>query len=316
MVINVHAHLAHKDMWSDAFWSFTADGYAKTLGLPKEVVMEQLLPQFWSSNADVFVKVMDAAGIDKAIITGVDFGLMPETGEAKWSVEEMNRWVAKQADEYPDKLVPLCAVDPRRGERAIKLIEKAVEEWGAKGVKFHPTAGYYPDNPAFYPLYEKCVELGVPLHSHTAAIISAPMESKYADPIYVDSVAAKFPDLKIVLIHFGGLTWILKCVEIMTVRPNVYAEISGHQLGARGMTRYWLSLIRDVINMPAILGRPLKDRIMFGTDWPYLVSVMGDDAWVNFIKSLPQKGKEYGIEFTEEEARKLLKENASKILSL
>lgn len=50
------------------------------MGYPREVVMEQLLPQFWASNADVFVKVMDAAGIDKAIITGVDFGLMPETG--------------------------------------------------------------------------------------------------------------------------------------------------------------------------------------------------------------------------------------------
>ncbi len=315
MVISVHAHLAHKNMWSDNFWDFVANNYAKSLGLPKETIAEQMLPQFWASNAEVFVGVMDSAGIDKALVMGVDYG-MSVVGEAKWSVEEMNEWIAKQADEYSDKLAALCAVDPRRGEKAVKLVEKAVEEWGMKGVKFHPTAGYYPDDRAYFPLYEKCVELDVPLHSHTAAVITAPMESKYADPIYLDSIAANFPDLKIVQIHFGGMNWTLKAAEIMTSRPNVYAEISGQQVGAAGMPQYWLSTLRNLLDVPALLGSSLKDRIMFGTDWPYLLTVMGDDAWVEWIKKIPEKGKEYGLKFTQEEVNKILSENAKKILKL
>ena len=316
MVINVHAHLAHRNMWSDTFWDFVAENFSKALGVPKETMVEQMLPVYWASNADAFVQVMDAAGVEKALVMGVDYGVMPEVGEAKWSVEEMNQWVAKQADEYPDKLAALCAVDPRRGERAVKLVEKAVEEWGMKGVKLHPTAGYYPDDPVCYPLYEKCVELGVPIHSHTAATITAPMESKYADPIHLDSVAAKFPDLKIILIHFGGLAWNQKATEIMTSRPNIYAEISGHQVAAVGMPQHWLSNLRGILDVPALLGPPLRDRITFGTDWPYLVTVLGDDVCVNHIKNLPEKGKEHGIKFTQEEVKKILSENAKKILNL
>lgn len=315
MVISVHGHIVHKDMWSDTFWNWVARNYLVAFGIPKEVCMQQLLPQLWSFNADAYIKVMEAAGIDKALIMGVDWG-MSVAGEAKWSVEEMNKWVAEQANQYPDKFETLCAVDPRRGERAIKLVVKAVEEWGMKGVKFHPTAGYYPDDPRFFPLYEKCVELGVPLYSHTAALINAPMESKYADPIHLDSVAANFPELKIIQIHFGGLNWTLKCIEIMTSRANVYAELSGHQVAAAGMPKYWLTLLRNAFDIPSLLGSSLKERIMFGTDSPLLTTAMSDDAWVNWIKKIPEKAKEYGLNFTQEEVNKILSENAKKLLKL
>jgi predicted TIM-barrel fold metal-dependent hydrolase len=315
VVISVHGHIIHKDMWSDTFWDWVARNYSVAFGIPKEALKQQLLPQIWGFDAEAYIKSMDAAGIDKALIMGVDWG-MSVCGEAKWSVEEMNHWVAQQADQYPDKLATLCAVDPRRGEKAVKLAVKAIEEWGMKGVKFHPTAGYYPDDRKYFPLYEKCVELDVPLYSHTAALINAPMESKYADPIHLDSVAANFPELKIVQIHFGGLNWTLKCIEIMTSRANVYAEISGHQVAAAGMPQYWLNTLRNALDVPALLGSSLKDRIMFGTDSPLITTVMGDDAWVNWIKGIPEKAKEYGLTFTQEEVDKILSENAKKILKL
>jgi predicted TIM-barrel fold metal-dependent hydrolase len=302
-------------MWSATFWDFVAASFSKAFSIPKETVASQLLPQLWASNAGALVKVLDKAKIDKAIVTGVDYG-MSIVGEAKWSVEEMNQWVAKQAGEHPDKLVALCAVDPRRGERAIKLVEKAVKEWGMKGVKFHPTAGFYPDDSAYFPLYQKCVELDVPLYSHTAALITAPLESKYADPIYLDSVAARFPDLKIVMLHFGGLNWTFKCAEIMTARSNMYSEISGHQVAAVGMPEYELRTLRNLLDIPALLGPSIRDRLMFGTDWPYIVSVMSDDAWAEWVRKIPEKGKDFGLRFTQEEVNKILGGNAKRILML
>jgi uncharacterized protein len=315
MVINIHSHLAHKNMWSDKFWDFIAANYSSALGMPKEAVYQNLLPMFWASDAENYVKVMDEAGIKKTIVMGVDYG-MSEVGEANWSIEEMNQWVAKQADEYSDKLKALCAVDPRRGEKAIELIEKAVQEWGMIGVKFHPTSGFYPDDPQFYPLYEKCVELSVPLHSHTAVTISSPMVSKYADPIYLDTIAAKFPELKIILVHFGSLSYTLKCAEIMGSRSNVYAELSGYQIQAYSMPEYFLKTLRGVLNMKALLGAPLKERIMFGTDWPYLETALDSKEWVQWVKDIPEKGKQYGLTFTQEEINNILNENAQNILKL
>jgi hypothetical protein len=300
-------------MWSDSFWDFTAQSYSFSLNIPKEKVYEQLLPLFWASTAENYIKIADSADIEKTIIMGVDYG-MSEVGEAKWSVEELNKWVAEQTEQYPNKLTSLCAVDPRRGKEAINLVEKAVEEWGMKGVKFHPTAGYYPDDPKFFPLYEKCVELNVPLHSHTAATITAPMVSKYADPIYLDTIAAKFPELKIILVHFGSLSYTYKCAEIMGSRPNVYAEVSGYQAQALAMPEYFLKSLRNILNMPALLGKPLKDRIMFGVDWPYLETVMPIQKWVEWIKNIPEKAKEYGLKFSNREINKILSENAKKIL--
>ena len=296
MVINVHSHLAHKNMWSDKFWDFVANSYSSALGMPKEAVYQNLLPMFWASNAENYVKVMDEAGIKKAIVMGVDYG-MSEVGEANWSKA-------------------LCAVDPRRGEKAIELVEKAVQEWGMIGVKFHPTAGFFPDDPKYFPLYEKCVELSVPVHSHTAATISAPMVSKYADPIYLDTVAAKFPELKIILVHFGSLSYTLKCAEIMGSRSNVYAELSSYQIPAYSMPEYFLKTLRGILNMNALLGTPLKERIMFGTDWPYLETALESKEWVQWIKDIPEKGKEYGLVFTQEEINNILSVNAQKILKL
>nr|MDO8081084.1 amidohydrolase family protein [Candidatus Freyarchaeota archaeon] len=318
MIINVHAHLDRKELYSDKYWAHVADGLAKRLGLSKEITMEKIVKPFSTSknyHAEGFVEVLDKLGVDKAIITAMDFGLSI-AGEPKWSIEEINHWIASQAEEYSDKLVALCAVDPRRGERAIKLIEKAVLEWGMKGVKMHPTAGFYPDNPGFFPFYEKCVELDVPLHSHAAALTSPLVESKYANPIYLDSVAVNFPELKIIIIHFGGLSWTKNCTEIMCSRPNIYTEISTHQINALTMPQQWLIHLRGFLDTPPMFGEPLSDRIMFGSDWPYLEYAMKDDVWIDWIKNIPEEGKKYGLKFEEREIGKILGVNAKKILKL
>lgn len=185
-----------------------------------------------------------------------------------------------------------------------------------KGVKFHPTSGFYPDDPAFYPLYEKCVELDVPVCSHAAASISAPLMSKYADPIYLDTIAAKFPDLKILLIHFGSLSYTWKCVEIMVSRPNIYAEFSGYQAQALIMPENFLKTLRSILNTPPFLGSALKERLMFGTDWPYLETFMDQKTWVEWFKTIPEKGNKYGLRFKQREINNILDRNAKKFLKL
>ena len=316
MIISTHAHINHKNCSSDKADEYSANAFSKALNISKEVVYKNVLPLLWESNAEAHVKAMDEAGIDKSIIMTVDFGMNTDVGEARWTIEEKNEWVAKEAEQYPDKLYTLCAIDPRRGEKAIKLLEKAVTKWGMKGLKLHPTAGYYPDDPAFYPLYEKCVELDVPVCSHTAALISAPFMSKYADPIYLDTIAAKFPDLKILLIHFGSLSYTMKCVEIMASRPNIYAELSSYQAHALIMPDYFLKTLRYIFDAPAFLGKPLRERLMFGTDWPYLETIMDQKVWLEWIQNIPETAQEYGLKFKQREIKNLLYRNAEKFLQL
>jgi len=172
MIFNAHSHLLNENMTSEFYNETFLNNIAKALNIPKEVILQNPDPNYVKTpDAENYVKAMDDASIDKGLVMGVDFGLSM-AGEANWSVEEMNKWVADQVAEYPDKLYAICFVDPRRGDRAIRIVEKAIKEWDMKGVKLYPPCGFYPDDPKFFPLYEKCIELNVPIFSHTLVIQS------------------------------------------------------------------------------------------------------------------------------------------------
>jgi len=193
-VINTHCHIICKELYSDAFWEGIAAGYAKSLGVPTETVMTQMMPQTWASDASVFTQIMADAGVDKAFICHPDYG-KSIVGEAKWSIEQVNKWYIDQRDQFPDKLEAVVGIDPRRGEEGIKLMEKAAEEWGVKAVKIYAPCGFFPDDPQYDAFYAKCQDLGLMLQSHTAALTHPLVENKYANPMYLDRIAARFPDL-------------------------------------------------------------------------------------------------------------------------
>lgn len=305
----MHMHLFNANTLPVEGWKYIAKEVSTDKGITKQDHYKLNTIEALNSDAEKAIKNLDDAGIDKGLLMAVDYGLAP-AGEARWSIEEINQWVAEEVTKYPDRLYALCAVDPRRGE-AIKLVEKAIDEWGMVGVKFHPTVGYYPDDPKFFPLYERMVELDVPLYSHTANLINAPNMSKYADPIYLDTIAANFPDLKIVMIHCGSISYPYKVMELMLSRGNFYAEISGYQLGALYLHEFFYGVIRDFLKLPAILTSAPKDRLMFGSDWP----IFGDDkAWVDIVKNLPTTAKKYNINIKQRDIRKILGENALKLL--
>ena len=315
MVINAHAHFACKEIFYDAFWDGIAFAFSKSSEMPIDDVYKNILPQWWVVNATVLAEIMDDAGIEKAIINHPDYGLS-HLGEAKLSIEEVNEWYVKQIAEYPDKFQFVAGIDPRR-KNALQLLEKAANDWGAKGVKFYPPTGFYPDDRQFDPYYKKCIELGLTLHTHTGSLAHPNTESKYANPWYLDSVAARFPDLTILAVHMGGYNiWSYHVINLLVAHHNIYTEFSGLQFLATVNPEQWMTILRYALDSPPFYGGPLGDRIMFGTDFPYLAGVMDDKSWVEWIRNLPEKAKEFGMSFTKEEIDKILHDNAKKFFGL
>src|SRR4030095_16529106 len=84
-----------------------------------------------------------------------------------------------------------------------------ITESGLIGAKFHPgIQAFYPNDKQFYPLYEKITELGVPALFHTGTNglgagtpggMGVNLDS--TRPIYLDHVAADFPQLTIIGAH-------------------------------------------------------------------------------------------------------------------
>lgn len=83
-------------------------------------------------------------------------------------------------------------------------------------------------DPAYFPCYAKCVELGVPVSIHTSADWTRTRLSDLGHPRHIDDVACRFPELTILMSH-GGYPWVLQACLIAWKHPNVYLELAAHR---------------------------------------------------------------------------------------
>jgi predicted TIM-barrel fold metal-dependent hydrolase len=111
---------------------------------------------------DELISRMDREGIRTSIVLSIE---NPE--ETYYYV--LSREVIAACGRYPDRLVPFCCVDPRRGRADtstdfLGLIERHVQN-GAKGFGEH-LAGLPIDDPRSMKIYEACGYLGIPVLLH------------------------------------------------------------------------------------------------------------------------------------------------------
>ncbi len=299
LIIDAHCHIWDKDLMSDELIKIIYDICKQYNFNPDDLV---------NGTADRLIREMDEAGIDKTVILGLDYEFL---FKGKVSYKEYNDYVANIIKEHPDRFIGLAGIDPRRGKEAIQELDRCIEELGLKGVKITPLTGFYPDDPLFYPFYERVDELGVIILCHTG---EGPPGTylKYCNPIYVDKVAVDFPDIKIIMAHIGS-PWTSEAISVATKNVNVYIDISAWEPVFKMVP---IAFFQTLIQAKLSCG---IDKILFGTDWPLFTSMVSLKEWVEAIKKmkLPPPLKLMGLpEFTEEEKNKILGENAAKVLGL
>ena len=204
---------------------------------------------------DEVIGLLDQAGIDRSLITGFD---------EHSSVHETfipNELVAGLAARHPDRFVPFAGIDPLKGMDAVRELEHWVAERGFRGLSLRPfMIGLPADDRRYYPLYAKCVELGVPVSIHSSANWTTVSVSDLGHPRHIDAVAADFPELDIVMSH-AGYPWVLESVLLAWKYPNVYLELAAHRpryIATPGTG--WEPLLR--------FGQTtIRDKVLFGTGW-------------------------------------------------
>jgi len=95
---------------------------------------------------------------------------------------------------------------------------------GARGIKFQPlTMRMEPDDRRLYPVYEKAQELGLVCLYHCGVVAFDDHHVRYGNPVYVDSVAWDFPELRIVLAHLGG-NYNFEALVMAEAHGNIYLD--------------------------------------------------------------------------------------------
>ena len=208
----------------------------------------------------------------------------------------LNRWACDTAAAHPELSV-FVAADPAvlGGDEGAGHLREMVEGHGARGIKIHPVAQrFMPDNAHLWPIYRTCVELGLPVLSHSGA---ARAGQRFAEPASFAPVLEEFPDLRLVLAHLGGARWD-QTAEFARAFPQVsfdLCEVIEWTGAPNAPSREDLArLIREVG----------PERVMLGTDFPWYE--LG--RTVDLVMELPL--------LATEEKEAILGANAARILHL
>jgi len=248
---------------------------------------------------------MRIAGIERAVILPIDSGLFQEM---PLTLEEKTDY---HADEVKDdaSLVTFVGLDPRRGKESLIELERAVQEKGCRGLKLYPPNGFYPDDEEYYPLYQLCVELGIPVTIHQG-FTSRFKYLKYGRPFHVDKVAVDFPELKIILAHVG-FPWVEETLTVASKNPNVSVDVSGWQIFRRTPKKIY-QMVAD-----AKLVRVFPNRMLWGSDFPLFEGDCNIRCWAEFFSSLrlPDSFIDEGYsQVTDDDIEKVMWKNAARMI--
>ena len=208
-------------------YPYTPEGTAKFWASPEMTEMSQRVlgghkPQ--GVSLEKFIADMDASGFDKVLIAAINMGSYRGTWLANSFTNEEVYEIIKQK---PDRLIGMAGYNPMNIIESVRNIEKAVKEYGFKGVYAH-TLGWdiRPDDRRMYPCYLKCIELGIPFSMQIGHSLEM-MPSEGGRPIYIDKVALELPELVFVASHTGW-PWVDECIAMASKHPNVYIDIASH----------------------------------------------------------------------------------------
>jgi uncharacterized protein len=217
MIIDCHVHAGqlgshYPEWWVKELYRVWGGLDQWTYGRPNMTVGERLLFQ------------MDELGIDMMCIMTSDHRRVYPHEKGPYTPNEFLVEVRKCA---PERFALTCSVDPLRDiYEAAKEIEKCVTQWGFRACKIYPSYDHFdPRDERLFPIYEKLIELDIPMQVHMGwtPCLNAPM--KYQQPYLLDDVAARYPELKVVVSHLGW-PWVEECMALIAKWENFHADIA------------------------------------------------------------------------------------------
>jgi predicted TIM-barrel fold metal-dependent hydrolase len=303
MIIDCHCHIASEKVLPSKFFDGWSETISANLGYTtksdQEVRVKALLRELNEDpQCTKLLKEMDTAGIDLAVLLVIDFGIA--FANLKLTIEELHL-EHRKIIESSNRFIAFSSVDPRRGKDGLALFERAVTDWGFKGLKVYSPCGFSPSDKRMFPFYEICSQKGLPVLTHVGPSSSA-LSFKRSNPMGVDDAALNFPGVNFILGH-AGVTLYREAGLLAQYRPNLYLDLSGFQ-GELNHDEFQKILKWHI-------ARNLGKRLLFGTDWPIHRLWGSQVKWVDEIKSYESKGV-----ISSDQLQDILAGNAKRLLAI
>lgn len=178
---------------------------------------------FREGSMELFFEEMDEAGVAIAVMQGRN---SPAVFMGKQFNEAFipNERVAEIQAKWPKRIVGVAGIDvSNTAHDAVKETDRAIRSLGLKGIFIEPGRALQstPDDERIFPVYEKCIELGVHVNVMSGPYAGADIDT--SNPLYVDRLCTRYPELKIVLGH-GGYPYVQETLGVAFKHANLHVS--------------------------------------------------------------------------------------------
>lgn len=279
-MVDIHAHLAYKDFFSNEFIEGISENTYEQLNeetknvtsqsFLKKVVLNNLLDK----DGSKLINQMDNAGIDKSVLLVVDF-YYGKTGHVL-SLEEIHKKHYEISQKWDGRFILFSGIDPRRGSDGLELFEKCIVDYNFRGLKLYPPCGFELDEEILYPYYEICNHYNISVLTHIGPSIKT-MKNNFNFPESVLRAAEIFKNVQFILGH-AGVLFFEQSLPLCKDRPNVNVDVSGFQL-LKNNQPYLEQCMMEFFNSA-------PEQILFGTDWPMFNLNGTQKSWVDYFAKM------------------------------
>ena len=210
------------------------------------------------ATAEDLIYAMDEDGVDRSIVMGIGW---TDTGLAR----EVNDYIIESAQDYPDRIIGFCSVNPAWGEEAAREVERCAGA-GMVGIgELHADTQRFDiaDADTMRPLLEVADEYGLIITAHTSEPVGHLYQGKgHTTPDvtmrFIENARA-YPNVKIICAHWGGgLPFYALMPEVKNALQNVWFDTAASPF----------LYAPQVFSTAAGLVGP--DKILLGSDFPLI----------------------------------------------
>lgn len=328
--IDIHAHVVPQSLWKAIDASAEWYGYRHEPGGGLGTVVGGGMRTAFTSPKVRFtpeerLKDMDAQGVDVQVLSihSPFAGYHLDAAQGLSLAREFNDEIAATVRGWPARFAGLATVPMQDVKSAIDELERAVMKLGLKGAELDTQVnGEQWDEPKFMPFFKAAEQMGALLFYHPQPQNNFLMSRTPRDGLFNslgvildDAIVAAIlicsgvleacPNLRVCIAHGGGPL----CYAMARLDRGWHGRPETRRIpkppSAYQRQLYYDTVTGDEAALRFLIDRVGADRVVLGSDWPFVPWHPSPVTWLQNMKSL-----------TPEEKEKILWRNLESLLKL
>src|SRR5919109_602288 len=316
--IDVHAHVVPQALWRAADAGKEWYGYRHEPGDGIGTFLHAGKRTHFSSpkvrlTPEERIRDMDAQAVDVQVLSihTPFFGYHLDPAQGRQLAREVNDEIAATVRAHPRRLAGFATLPVQDVKAAIDELERAVTVLGLKGAELDTVAaGEQWDEPKFLPLFKAAEAKGAvlffhPQPQHNFMMKLTPRHGFFNSlgvimedalviaPLIFGGILEACPELKAGIAHGGGPACLAmgRLDRAWQTRPEARQHIP-QPPSAYQRRLYYDSVTGNEAALRFLLDQVGADRVVLGSDWPFVPWHPSPVAWVKGLESLSEDEKE------------------------